>query len=62
MVTRGASLAVPISNRRNSGVPTTELRVIELLTAGLWLVIRRSSVITGSPFTSLLGALSVVRR
>ena len=58
-VTSGASFAVPISNRRNSGVPKAESRMIKLVSAGSGLVMRRSSVMTGKPFTPLLGAVSV---
>jgi hypothetical protein len=58
-VTRGASFAVPISNSRNSGVPAAKSRVIKLVIAGSGLVMRRSSVITGSPFRPLLGAARI---
>lgn len=59
MVTVGASFAVPISNRRNSGVPKVQSRLMKLVTAGSGLVIRRSPVMTGRPLTPLAGAVRV---
>ena len=40
-------------------MPKAKSRMIKLVRAGSGLVMRRSSVITGKPFTPLLGAVSV---